>query len=261
MASLLGTVGATLSQEIQAWRRPSSSSSSPPAADSNNQQHLIGPTLKPGVRTPKSDLIQFPRSKPVVVVFLRHCGCPFAEKTFRLLTKFSSRNHNQIHCIAVTQASSREAAEKWVIANGGEWDVEVLTDPSRELYARWGLGLASAWQVFGPMQVAEAYKLGVNEGIWGNSMSSLDSASRPGTTEYGHGAAAGDDQSEEGAKGGRSNGNRWQMGGVFAVDEFGIVRWAHVGTSASDMPDLKQAKKALVEARRETNHQDDLFVP
>ncbi|KAM7192805.1 hypothetical protein V8F33_008122 [Rhypophila sp. PSN 637] len=253
MASLLGTVGATLSQEIQAWRRPSSSSS--PPADSN--QHQIGPTLKPGVRAPKSDLIQFPRAKPVIVVFLRHCGCPFAEKTFRLLTKFSSRNHDQIHCIAVTQASSQEAAEKWVIANGGEWDVEVLTDPSRELYGRWGLGLASAWQVFGPMQVAEAYKLGVNEGIWGTSMSSLDSASepRPGT-EYGHGA--GDDQSE-GAKG--SNGNRWQMGGVFAVDEVGIVRWAHVGTSASDIPDLKQAKKALVEARRETNHKDDLFVP
>ncbi|KAM7194995.1 hypothetical protein V8F20_007721 [Naviculisporaceae sp. PSN 640] len=256
MASLLTTVGETVAKEIEALRRRSLPSQPERGGRGDGdghhqapteQQHEIAAPLKPGDNAPQSKHIHFPSEKPVIIVFLRNCGSPFAEKTFRLLTAFSNHNKKDIHCIAITQASSQQVTDEWVIANGGEWDVEVLTDSSRELYAQWGLGLASSWwKVFGPVQLAEAYKLGVHEGIWGTgavapslmTRSNSDSGSPNQTTNTEH------------AEGDESGGNKWQMGGVFAVDEEGIVRWAHVETSASDIPDFKQAKEALEEAAR-----------
>jgi hypothetical protein len=47
------------------------------------------------------------------VVFLRHCGDPFAEKTFRLLTDLSN-HHPEVHCVAVSQ-SSQEETDKWCV--------------------------------------------------------------------------------------------------------------------------------------------------
>jgi hypothetical protein len=41
------------------------------------------------------------------------------------------------------------------------------------------------------------------------------------------------------------SGSRWQIGGAFAVDRGGIVRWAHVDKSADDVPNLNDAVKAL----------------
>jgi hypothetical protein len=58
--------------------------------------------------------IHFPRDKPVLVVFLRHCGCPFAEKTFKLLTNLSN-HHPEIHCVAVSQ-SSQQDTDKWCVS-------------------------------------------------------------------------------------------------------------------------------------------------
>lgn len=148
-----------------------------------------------------------------------------------------------------------------MIANGGEWDVEVLTDPSRDLYAQWGLGLASSWwRVFGPVQLAEAYKLGVNEGIWGTGGGggsgplSTSSAAAP-SSFTGPGDPERRESGDTGTSG--SGGNRWQMGGAFAIDEDGIVRWAQYEASASDLPDLKQAKKALEEATRRKKKQKE----
>jgi hypothetical protein len=57
--------------------------------------------------------IGFPHDKPVLVVFLRHCGDPFAEKTFRLLTDLSN-HHSEVHCVAVSQ-SSQEETDKWCV--------------------------------------------------------------------------------------------------------------------------------------------------
>ena len=57
--------------------------------------------------------IRFPHDKPVLAVFLRHCGDPFAEKTFRLLTDLSN-HHPEVHCVAVSQ-SSQEETDKWYV--------------------------------------------------------------------------------------------------------------------------------------------------
>ncbi|OAR00347.1 hypothetical protein LLEC1_00311 [Akanthomyces lecanii] len=165
---------------------------------------------KIGVAAPSSDKIPLPDGKPTVIVFLRHCGCPFAEKVFK---KLSALSHKQpkLHCIAVSH-SSAETTEKWIPQVGGAWSTDVVVDESRDLYAQWGLGLSSVWHMSGPLVLWSVYRLGADEGVW----------NRP--TE---------------------SGTRWQIGGAFAVDEGGVVRYAHIAKAANDLPDLEAAAQAV----------------
>lgn len=48
-----------------------------PQQDSNSAQPGVAPVPKVGDRAPTlGRAVNFPRGKPVIVVFLRHCGCP-----------------------------------------------------------------------------------------------------------------------------------------------------------------------------------------
>jgi len=170
----------------------------------------VSPVPQVGSKAPTSELLPLPRDKPTLILFLRHCGCPFAEKNFKLLTALSS-SRPALHCIAVSH-SSREATDRWIPQVGGEWEVEVLVDEGRDLYSLWGLGIASTWHVVNPVAAYSALDLGRREGIW----------NRP--TE---------------------SGSRWQTGGAFAVDAQGVVRWAHVASRADDVPDFEEAVRRL----------------
>lgn len=122
-----------------------------------------------------------------------------------------------MHLVAVSH-SSAEATERWVVRVGGNWDVRVVVDEERELYAQWGLGVGSAWHVLGPRALYGALRLGRGEGIW----------NRP--TE---------------------SGSRWQTSGAFAIDASGTVRWAHVAASADDLPDLTRGLQSVgIRAKR-----------
>lgn len=122
-----------------------------------------------------------------------------------------------MHFVAVSH-SSPEATERWVVQVGGNWDVSVVVDYERELYAQWGLGVSSTWHVLNPMSLYRTIRLGKDEGIWNR------------TTE---------------------SGTRWQTSGAFAVDADGVVRWAKVAATADDLPDLHEALGALgVKSRR-----------
>ena len=73
---------------------------------------MVVPVPKVGDHAPSlGHDVHFPNDKPVVAVFLRHCGCPFAEETFRRLTDLSN-HHPELHCVAVSQAS-REETDRW----------------------------------------------------------------------------------------------------------------------------------------------------
>lgn len=135
---------------------------------------------------------------------------PVAEKTFKLLTKFSCQ-HPQIHCVAVSHSSPADT-DRWVIAAGGEWSVDVVVDEGRDAYAAWGLGPSSAWHALGPRTLYSALRLGRDEGIWNRATES---------------------------------GSRWQTAGAFAVDAAGVVRWAHVAGSADDVANFGEALTAL----------------
>jgi hypothetical protein len=108
--------------------------------------------------------------------------------------------------------SDQEATKNWVISVGGSWDVDIIVDSDREIYAKYGLGVSSAWYVLTPWSWYSAYKLGTAEKIW----------NRP--TE---------------------SGSRWQTSGAFAVDKEDVVRWVEVAKTASDIPNFQDALKAL----------------
>lgn len=133
-----------------------------------------------------------------------------AEKTFRQLTYLSNK-HPEIAFIAVSH-SDQGATDKWVISVGGEWSVEIIVDTERQLYAGWGLGVSSTWHVLNPWSIYSVYKLAKDEKIWNK---------------------------------GTESGTRWQTAGSFAVDAEGVVRWVQVAKAADDLPDLKEAMKAV----------------
>ncbi|KAI1337769.1 hypothetical protein F5Y15DRAFT_417561 [Xylariaceae sp. FL0016] len=152
-----------------------------------------------GQKAPVNENLKLPKDKPTILVFLRHCGCPFAEKTFKTMTKLSTR-HPELHFVAVSH-SSPEATEHWVVSVGGLWDVAIVIDEQRDLYAQYGLGVSNSWHVLSPLTLYRTLQLGKQENIW----------NRP--TE---------------------SGNRWQTSGAFAIDEAGVVRWRRVARSADD---------------------------
>ncbi|KAH8663518.1 hypothetical protein BGZ60DRAFT_470970 [Tricladium varicosporioides] len=188
----------TFQQEISSWKSP--------------KALTTYPVPEIGERAPTSDKLPTPHAngKPTVITFLRHCGCPFAEKTYSQLRNVAAK-HPDINFVAVSH-SDEEATDKWVISVGGQWDTEVIVDAEREAYAQWGLGVSSAWHVLNPWSLYSVYKLGKAENIWNKPTES---------------------------------GNRWQTSGSFAVDERGVVRWVKVANAADDIPDFKEALKAL----------------
>lgn len=203
--------------------------------------HEVAPVPQVGGRAPQSEQIRFPAAKPTVILFLRHCGCPFAEKAFRILTSLSA-THPNLHFLAVSH-SSQSDTDAWVIDVGGEWEADLIVDESRLIYAQWGLGTTSTWYAYKPWALWNTYKLGVAEGIWGRK--EKPRAASVGSDSSGHG---GKEMSVHERTGGTySSGSVWQMGGAFAVDRMGFVRWVGVPQDASEVPDLKRAVEVLEE--------------
>jgi hypothetical protein len=126
-----------------------------------------------------------------------------------------SVKHPEIRFIAVSH-STQDATDKWVVEVGGEWEVEVIVDTERDIYAHWGLGASTTWHAMNPWSMWSAYRLGKDEGIWNRATES---------------------------------GSRWQTSGAFAIDDAGFVRWARVAPAADDIPDFKDAILALDRSR------------
>ncbi|KAI0841705.1 hypothetical protein F5Y06DRAFT_197811 [Hypoxylon sp. FL0890] len=187
--------------------------SSPTQEVDSSKTHFtkdVPPAPQVGAKAPVHPNLAFPTDKPTIIVFLRHCGCPFAEKTFKTLTSLSTQYHD-VNFIAVSH-SSPEATERWVVSVGGNWDVNVVVDYERELYAQWGLGVSNTWHVFSPVTLYKTLKLAKDEHIFNRN---------------------------------NESGSRWQTSGAFAVDVDGTVRWAKVAASADDLPDLDAALTSL----------------
>jgi hypothetical protein len=203
----------TFQQELASWKAPLAIETAPvPSVGSKA-------STSPKLRIPP------PSGKPTIITFLRHCGCScgpsvhllfeanfdiVAEKTFKQLTQLSSENP-QVSFVAVSH-SDQEATDRWVVLVGGEWNVNVIVDAERKLYAQWGLGVSSTWHVLNPWSIYKSYRMAKDEKIWNKPTES---------------------------------GSRWQIAGSFAVGGDGVVRWVHVAKSADDMPDFKEALMTL----------------
>lgn len=248
-----------------------------------NKDVAIVPTV--GEVAPVTLEFKLPRSKPTVIVFFRYCGDPcmsclsslllspplsslssfllsppsplhllssppspfsplhllssprllplffppssrsqsVAEKNFRQLAALSAQQPG-LDYIAVSLCS-RDVTDSWVSQIGGSWNTDVIIDTDRNLYARWGLGLNTSWQLFNPRALYTTFTLGRDEGIWGRPV---------------------------------DDGNRWQMGGAFAVDTAGFVKWVHVPNVSDDVVDfnpmLQQFGLPPLKKRRQKKH-------
>jgi hypothetical protein len=123
-----------------------------------------------------------------------------------------ANRHTSIRFVAVSHCTP-QATKAWVDKVDGAWNIEVIVDEGRELYALWGLGVSSYAHLLNPRNGFNQIMLGKNEGVWGQ--------------EVGEG------------------GNRWQTGGAFAVDEKGIVKWGGPMKSADEAIALEDACSAL----------------
>ena len=133
-----------------------------------------------------------------------------AEKTFIQMRRAAS-SHPEIHFIAISH-SDQASTDRWLKAVGGAGNIGVIVDPSRSLYARWGLGVADWWHVLSWEVFWNLFKLAQNEGI----------KNRP--TE---------------------SGSRWQIGGFFVVDGRGTVRYGGKSERSDGIPDFEAAVEVL----------------
>lgn len=175
-----------------------------------------------------------------------------AQKSFLALRELAIKNQGALACVAVSH-SSREATRKWVDLLGGAWNVEVVVDEERAVYAAWGLGLGNVWYMFNPTTQIQGWKekgwLGVRVA---NSVQRAGSLTQQqpqpqqqGANAAGVGAAA--VVPPAGASEGPSTvmGNKWQQSGLFAVDGRGTVVWAAKALRADDVMDLNAAAAVL----------------
>jgi hypothetical protein len=146
--------------------------------------------------------------RAAVVTFLRHTGCPFAERTLQLMRQAAARAP-ELQWLAVSHAPGR-ATERWLHAVGGAGAVTIVSDPARGSYAAWGLGRTSASHFLGRQSLAAVAGL-----------------------------------ARAGIRNRHPHGSRWQGAGTFALDGESVVRWRHLPAHAGDLPDLHEAQRAL----------------
>ncbi|KAL9469275.1 hypothetical protein ACSS6W_010969 [Trichoderma asperelloides] len=223
--------------------------------------------------------LELGRRNKCLVVFLRCVGCAFAQKTFLTLRAIANRHAGSITCIAISHASAR-ATSKWIDMLGGAWNVQIVIDQERAIYAAWGLGVASSlWYVLGPTAQVQAWKetgwLGekVASAIDAKRGSSSSSSSRAeerrveailtprkkgGVAAAAAAAVAASSKNSKGSGGGSESetinennpstelGSKWQEAGAFAIDGTGTVVWGGKAVRADDVMDLEEGAKLLM---------------
>ncbi|KAK0656258.1 hypothetical protein B0T16DRAFT_398932 [Cercophora newfieldiana] len=197
--------------------------------------------------------LTFGGGKKVIVIFLRCVGCAFAQKLFLQLRGIATRYPGEITCVAVSH-SSAAATQKWLDLLGGSWNVNIVIDEDRAVYAAWGLGLGSVWYVLNPTSTVAGFK---EKGWLGSSVAGSlqrSGALKPGaaattprarniSTGNGAGIVGSDLASEEGPV--TVMGNKWQESGAWAVDGRGKIAWGGKAARADDVMDLEEGVKSL----------------
>ena len=177
-----------LAQELRTFRRPDRVEVSPPAV---------------GAHAPPTSLYRN-KDLPVVIGFLRHCGCPFAEKTLEALRSLAEK-FRDVRFTAVSHADEKET-NAWVAEVGGAGHVHVVCDPARHEYNAWGVGISDLSHFLGGSALLSVIEL-----------------------------------LPQGIKNRAPAGSRWQMAGTFAADRTNIVRFVHLPLHAGDLPDFERA--------------------
>ncbi|WVF65909.1 hypothetical protein IAT40_000647 [Kwoniella sp. CBS 6097] len=160
------------------------------------------------------------KGRLALIAFVRHCGCPFAEKEVNLLSEQLIADQGQRLHVVIVQHSEEAETKKWFDEIGGSRlfpdssRYTLLSDPTRELYASWGIGTLGWTGMINPSIM--------------NNLKSLKEADGIDLRATGEGSY------------------RWGNSGGFAVDEEGEVKWRKVATDSSDVCDYAEAAKTVL---------------
>jgi hypothetical protein len=92
-----------------------------------------------------------------LVVFLRHVGCPFAEHMVKEVRSWS--NHQPNIPVVMISHGDELATNKWLDSIGGKGGINLIIDPSREIYGSWGLGYSNLLHFLGPRSLLAVVSL------------------------------------------------------------------------------------------------------
>lgn len=169
---------------------------------------------------------------------------PVAQQTFLALRALSAKAQLTNTTFIAISHSSPAATQKWLDLIGGAWNVQVLIDEDRALYAAWGLGLSSVWYYFNPTTQGAAWR----EKGWLGSRVATSMGRGDGNGQGAAAAAASASASASAAVGVGGDvglGNKWQQGGAWAIDGNGVVVWGARAERADEVMDLAAGFKAL----------------
>jgi peroxiredoxin len=145
-------------------------------------------------------IAELSQKSPILVVFLRHSGCPFCRQALHDISQQRERIEKAGLKIVLVHMTSELSAAKFF----GRYylgDVSRISDPEKQLYNAFELQRGSLWQLFGPA-------------IWWRGAQAFFG---------GHGAGA-------------IEGDSFQMPGTFVVHRSQILKaFRHV--SQADRPD------------------------
>ncbi len=160
--------------------------------------------LKSAVTNTGASLEELSRAKPLLVVFLRHAGCPFCREALAEISRQRQEIESAGTGIALVHMFSEDQAAAY-FSKYGLQDIPRISDPDRLLYQQFGVPRGSHAQVAGPK-------------VWWRGLKT--------TIFKRHGV-------------GQIIGDVLQMPGAFVVFQGEIVRTFHYETSA-DKPDYAQ---------------------
>lgn len=161
----------------------------------------VSPEILKSARTQFGESLDtLSRQGPVLVVFLRHAGCPFTREAITDLSR-QQQSIGAAGAKLVFVHMLDELTAKPLFEQRGMSDVSRISDPEQKLYQAFELQRGSMWQVAGP-------------GIWWRALKTILSGNV-------FGAPAGDIR---------------QLPGAFLVQDGRILK-AFRGLTSSDRPD------------------------
>lgn len=96
----------------------------------------------------KNNLYDLSTERPVLLVFLRHFGCIYCREALNDLSGLQSEIENRNAKLVFVHLSELDLARTYLEKYGLE-DIEQISDPSCNLYAKFGLVKGSMGQLFG----------------------------------------------------------------------------------------------------------------
>lgn len=144
-------------------------------------------------------LAEFWSSKPAVIVFVRHLGCPFCRhEAARLKADAPRFAAAGAEVVLITMSSPEDATD---FRKRFDLPFSVLSDPDQKAYHAFGVPRGGIMEMMGP----RTWSVGLGA-----------------TLRHGVGTPTGD---------------VWQLSGEYIVDTTGTIRYAHGSKHSADLPD------------------------